>query len=142
MKSHIGFLIKSINDKIKVHADADLKSHGLTLAQSRILIYLTQRGGRATQKEVEDFLKVSHPTVVGLISRMEKSGILTFWQDDIDRRNKIIQLSDKAIDTGKDMDLVIDAMEKKMLRPLTDNQIEELTELLEIVYQNLEQNSL
>lgn len=138
MESHIGYLIKSINDKIKVNADEDLKSHDLTLAQSRVLVYLFKRGGRATQKEIEDFLKVSHPTVVGLISRMKKSGFLTFWQDDKDRRNKIVQLTDKAFETGKDMDAVIGMMEQKMLRPLTDSQIEELTAMLEIVYRNLE----
>lgn len=138
MASNIGYLVKSINDKIKIHADADLKGHNLTLAQSRVLIYLMNRDGRATQKEIEDFLDVSHPTVVGLISRMEKNGFLTFWKDESDRRNKIVQLTDMAIRTGKDMDTVVGEMEQKMLQPLTEEQIGQLTSMLELIYKNLE----
>lgn len=137
MNMHIGYLIKSINDKIKVHADADLKSHNLTLAQSRILIFLLNREGRATQKEIEDFLEVSHPTVVGLISRMEKNGFLTTSLDDQDRRNKIVQLTNMAYETGKNMDALIDGMEIEMLSPLSEEQKLDLAEALQLIYKNL-----
>ena len=52
----IGYLIKNINDKLKVKADADLKHSNLTLAQSRVLAFLDRRGGQATQKEIEVYL--------------------------------------------------------------------------------------
>ena len=137
MISNIGFLIKSINDQIKVHADADLKSHNLTLAQSRVLIYLMNHDGLATQKEIEDFLEVSHPTVVGLVSRMVKNGFLTTWLDEKDRRNKMVQLTDMAIETGKNMDAMIVGMENRMLFPLSDEQKKQLSEALELIYENL-----
>lgn len=137
MDHHIGYLIKSINDKIKIHADADLKSHNLTLAQSRILIFLMNRGGESTQKEIEDFLEVSHPTVVGLVSRMEKSGFLICRTDEQDHRNKIVALSKVALETGKNMDAVITGMEENMLSGLSDEQKAELNKALEIIYENL-----
>ena len=34
---HIGFLLKSITDKLHARADADLKAKGLTMAQCRVL---------------------------------------------------------------------------------------------------------
>lgn len=139
MTSHIGYLIKSINDKVKIHADADLKSHNLTLAQSRVLVYLQDRAdGKATQKEIEVYLSVSHPTVVGLVSRMENNGFLTSWLDADDRRNKIVQLTQSAKAIGKNMDSVIRGMEEKMLLSLSENQVSQLTEMLEIIYKNLE----
>lgn len=49
----IGYLIKNINDKLKVKADADLKHSKLTLAQSRVLAFLDSRGGQATQKKLK-----------------------------------------------------------------------------------------
>lgn len=49
----IGYLIKTINDKLKVKADADLKHNNLTLAQSRVLAFLDSRGGQATQKKLK-----------------------------------------------------------------------------------------
>lgn len=137
MASHIGYLIKSINDRIKLKADNDLKSHNLTLAQSRVLIFLLNLGGQATQKEIEDFLEVSHPTVVGIVSRMEKNGFLSCCSDPHDRRNKLVSLTDHAVLIGRDMDSVIEDMERKMLHPLTEEQVKQLTAMLETIYGNL-----
>lgn len=61
----IGYLVKMIDDKMKVKADADLTHYDLTLSQCRVLTFLQSQEGQATQKEIEDFLEVSHPTVVG-----------------------------------------------------------------------------
>ena len=73
----IGCLLKMITDKIKMRADADLAQQGLTLTQSRVLGYLDRSGGQATQKEIEGFLQVSHPTVAGVIGRMEQKGFVS-----------------------------------------------------------------
>lgn len=51
----IGYLIKNINDKLKVKADADLKHSNLTLAQSRVLTFLARQDGQATQKKLKYF---------------------------------------------------------------------------------------
>lgn len=136
--TNIGFLVKSISDKVKVHADADLKSHNLTLSQSRILMFLLKNGGSATQKEIESFLDVSHPTVVGLVARMERNGFVTFQQDSSDRRNKIVCLTPHANEVGRDMDSVVSTMEQKMLYSLSEEQARQLTEMLEIVLHNVE----
>ena len=137
MESHIGYLIKSISDRIKVHADKDLKDHNLTLSQSRVVMFLSKHGGQATQKEIEVFMDVSHPTVVGLVSRMEENGFVTSRMDDEDRRNKIVTLTAHALKTGANMDKVIGDMESKMLSSLSDKQIDELTEMLETIYRNV-----
>ena len=137
MESHIGYLIKSISDRIKVHADKDLKDHNLTLSQSRVVMFLSKHGGQATQKEIEVFMDVSHPTVVGLVSRMEENGFVISRMDDEDRRNKIVTLTAHALTTGANMDKVIGDMESKMLSSLSDKQIDELTEMLETIYRNV-----
>ena len=110
----IGYLIKNINDKLKVKADADLKHRKLTLAQSRVLAFLDSRGGQATQKEIEVYLEVSHPTVVGIISRMAQNGHLKCWVDETDRRNKIVALTGQAKALGEEMKQRILANEKKL----------------------------
>ena len=81
MNHGIGYQFKIINDRIKARADADLKTHDLTLTQTRVLGFLAESGGQATQKEIEADLQVSHPTVVGIISRMEQKGFLCTWTD-------------------------------------------------------------
>ena len=133
-----GYLIKIINDKIKVNAVADLKKHGLTLSQSRVLAFLKEKGGQATQKEIEDFLEVSHPTVVGTVTRMETNGFLMTWIDKQDRRNKNVRLTDKATEIGNCMTLLIQAQEEKMVSSFTEEEKEQLEKLLMKIYQNLD----
>ena len=72
LQNHVGALLKIIVDKMKSEADADFKKYGLTFTQSRVLTYLNNHNYTATQKEIEDYLCVSHPTIVGIVSRMER----------------------------------------------------------------------
>ena len=138
LERDIGYLIKNINDKLKAKADADLKHYHLTLAQSRVLTFLHFNGGQATQKEIEVFLEVSHPTVVGNVSRMEQNGHVTSWIYENDKRNKIVKLTQAAEALSTDMAYDISANEQKMLASLSTEDVERLRELLLAVYKNLE----
>lgn len=137
-KKDVGYLIKNINDKLKVYADADLKRYNLTFTQSRVFAYLQERGGQATQKEIEVFLEVSHPTVVGIVSRMEQNGYVTSFIDGNDKRNKIVKLSKQAEALGITMEQNIFAAEKKLLASLSEEDISHLREMLLVIYKNLE----
>ena len=137
-KKDIGYLIKNINDKLKVKAEADLKRYNLTLTQSRVFAFLNSKGNQATQKEIEVFLEVSHPTVVGIVSRMEQNGYVTSWIDRNDKRNKIVKLTKQAEALGMDMEHRILSNERKMLASLSDEDIEQLREMLLTIYKNLE----
>lgn len=136
-KKDVGYLIKSINDKLRVKADADLKRYSLTFVQSRVFAYLQERGGRATQKEIEVFLGVSHPTVVGIVSRMEQNGYVTCWPDE-DKRNKNVKLTQKAQSLGMDMEQRMLENEKHLLAPLSPAEAEQLKQMLLRIYTNLE----
>ena len=122
----IGCLLKMITDKIKMRADADLAQQGLTLTQSRVLGYLDRSGGQATQKEIEGFLQVSHPTVAGIINRMEQNGFVRCRLDPADKRSKIVSQT-----------ATIQTTEQQMLRSLTPEQIAALESALRTIYADL-----
>lgn len=138
MKSDIGYLIKNVNDKIKCKADANLKRHNLTLSQSRVLSILSRCGGSLTQKEIEVQLDISHPTVVGIISRMERSGYITCSTDETDRRNKIVTLTEKAANARSEILSQIKRDEAEMLKNFSDEEIDALRQMLEIISKNIE----
>lgn len=137
-KKDVGYYIKNIDEKLKVKADADLGKYNLTFAQSRVLAFLRDKGGSATQKEIEVFLEVSHPTVVGIVSRMEKNGHLKCRFDENDRRNKIVELTQQAEKLGKDMERSIKENENRMLKSLSQPEIKQLMKMLEIISKNLD----
>ena len=136
LKNDVGYLIKSINDKLKVRADAELKKYHLTMSQSRVLVYLRSRGGQATQKEIETFLDVAHPTVVGLVSRMEQNGYVTCWPCE-DGRNKYVKLTLQAEAIDKDMQRNQLENEEMLLAPLSPEDRERLRDLLLTVAEHL-----
>ncbi len=137
MKQNVGHMIKCINDKIKCRADADMKSRNITLAQGRVLAYLCRNGGEATQKEIETFLDISHPTVVGIITRMERNGYITCSTDNTDKRKKIVRATDMAANLRAEIVQTIEENERAMLRGLTDEETENLKRMLTVIYNNL-----
>lgn len=135
--SHIGYLIKAINDKLKTKADETLKTHNLTLSQSRIVGLLSEKNGHATQKELEDILGVSHPTIVGLVSRMEQNGMVSTYFDG-NSRSKTVTLTPYALSLAKDMDGTITQNEKQMLNGFTDEEAEALRKALNAILKNID----
>ena len=138
MDHDIGYQFKKIEEKNKVHADADLKCHDLTLTQTRVLVFLMDMGGQATQKEIEDDLQVAHPTVVGLVSRMEQKGFLTSCVDPMNLRNKLVTMTEKAWEVGREIELTIQRHDEDLLRGFTEQEREMLENFLDRIIQNLD----
>lgn len=99
---------------------------------------MDERGGEATQKEIKDFLEVTHPTVVGLVSRMEQNGFLTSWIDPEDRRNKIVKMTEKASNLMKQVKAEAIMHEEEILYSLSEEQRKELKEMLTVIYRNID----
>ena len=138
---HIGYFFKLIDNRLRANADAGLSKLGLTFAQSHILRFLAESGGRATQKEIEDYAHVSHPTVVGIVMRMEQAGFLTTCTDPADKRNKIVSLTDKAKDINLEIRRSIDMSEREILKSFTDEETEQLRGYLTRICENLDIDS-
>lgn len=137
MRKDIGYLLKSINDKLEVKGNADMAKFGLTFPQSRVLAVLHDSGGKMTQKELECSLEVSHPTVTGLVSRMQKQGFLDTRQSETDRRYKIITLTDKARSVGEELDRAVEKNSQIMLAGLSVEQVGALYDMLTIIDRNI-----
>ncbi|MGN0308256.1 MAG: MarR family winged helix-turn-helix transcriptional regulator [Lachnospiraceae bacterium] len=137
-KSDVGYLIKLISDKMRAQGDADLKEYDLTFSQVRILSYLHRYGPEATQKDIESYLDVAHPTVVGLVSRLEKNGFVECHPDISDRRNKVVRLTPRAEEIRGKVDAKKHQNERQMLKEFTKEEEEELLRLLKRLYSNIE----
>lgn len=133
----VGPLFKVIHERMQTAADADLKAQGLTFAQGQVIVFLAEHGSRALQKEIEASLGVSHPTVTGLVSRLEKSGFVRTWTDAEDRRNKVVELTDKARETGDRLRGTMHERDRALLAGLDEREQAELIRMLKQVYANV-----
>ena len=126
----LGYLIKQISDKMRANADAVFRKHGLTYSQVHVLSFVQACGGSATQKEIEIYLDVSHPTIVGLVSRLEKSGFVTSHVDENNRRNKIVWVTKEAQEARESLEIERQKTERRLEQALGQQEREQLMHLL------------
>lgn len=138
-KEHgIGFYMKKINDYIIADGNEYLKQYDLTLSQMHILIHIVKAENHiTTQKDIETFFKISHPTVVGLMKRLEKKSLITISHNPEDRRGNCIQATEKCIKMINSMRDGKKHIDNLLTRNLDAQQAKQLTSLLTIVYNDL-----
>lgn len=68
----------------------------LTAAQARIVGYLFHHDMPPCARDLEEYFELSHPTVSGLLSRMEAKGFIRMEPDEKDKRIKRICLEEKS----------------------------------------------
>lgn len=133
----IGHLFKAINEKMRTRFDNQLKDNNLTFSQCQVLFFISCNGGEVTQKQIESFLDVSHPTVVGLIARLEKNGYISCHTDESNKRNKIVCQTEKAAGFSGEMFRSRLEGEEKMLNGLSKSDRAQLRLYLETIYNNM-----
>lgn len=137
MKKDTAYLLKIINDSFHSKVDAQLRSRNMTASQSRVLFFINKSGGKTTQKKIEEFLEVSHPTVVGLLSRLQKSGYIECGFDEEHGKNKIVTATQKAHDFSKEMENFFHINNEKLVSGLSADEKTELERLLMVLYENV-----
>jgi len=133
----IGYLIKKISVHQKSGMDASLSSYNLTSSQLHVLFLLDRHGGEMTQRTLEEALGVSHPTVVGLVSRLEKQGFITTEIDPDDRRHKKILPTEKALNLKEELGRARSENERKMTSGFSEKELKQLNEYLQRIYANI-----
>ena len=136
-KEETGFLLHKIDKKIKCTMDNEMSKHDMTLSQSMVLSYLHKNDGQLSQKKLQDLLKVSHPTMVGLVKRLEAKGYVECMADNKDKRNKIVKATELAREYKKDMQDTRRSFNNKMYKGISNEEIDLLHSLLSKMYENI-----
>ena len=93
---HLGHRVRILSQAIRQAIDRKLCDLDLTGQQSFIIRYLSERQGEVVYpKDIERRFNLTHPTVSGLLQRLESKGFLTCEPDPDDRRYKRIVLTEK-----------------------------------------------
>lgn len=133
----IGLYLKLINHIMISNLDTCLKKYDLTFSQMELLHFLRMHGGVMPQKSIENELCVKHTSVVGILQRMEKKGLVSVTVDPADRRCRIVTLTSKTDDFFEEADRSRAELEAKLTIGLLPEERETLIILLEKLYRNL-----
>ena len=116
---HYGHLVKVLHWCTDQAITAGLEQVGLTAAQGRILGYLAHCTEPPCPRDVEERFQLSHPTVSGILSRLEQKGFLELRTDPEDRRCKRIYVLEKGWQCHEVMHRTIQENERRMTEGFT-----------------------
>lgn len=138
MESDIGFMFKKIHDAIETGINNSLKKQDLTFSQMGVLVCLFKNNGRVTtQRDIEKFLCLKHPTVVGIIHRLSCKGFIEVSVNEQDHRSRCITMTHKGEMLREHMTSRREASRQAMLHGFTDEESQLLQCYLQRIYDNI-----
>ena len=117
--------------------DQALSSMDLTFSQGYIMGYLAHSEQPPCAKDIEDRFHLSHPTVSGLLSRLEKKEFIALRPDPEDRRRKLVYILPKGKQCNETMHAVIRDGEERLLTGFSQEEREQFQQYLLRALQNV-----
>ena len=120
---HYGHLVRILHWCCDQTMTEALNNMGLTASQGRLMAFVARRGQQPTYaRDVEAELRLTHPTVSGLLSRLEQKGFVELITDPNDRRSKQIVISEKGLACHERMHEVILENESRIVKGFTEEE--------------------
>lgn len=137
-KKGFGFLFKQIHLAFEMQRTQNMKSMGLTPAQMDILLFLSMRQREEiTQKDIETALRLSNPTVTGILNRMEEKDMIRRVRKEEDKRCRLVQMTDKSRICMESLRQDMEQEEERLTKGMTSQQTEEFRNMLKMVLTNI-----
>lgn len=130
--------LKQINTRARNLLKNNLKRHDITDAQLEVLLFLNRKQGESLhQREVERELRLSNPTIVSLLDKLEEKGLAKRVPCQRDRRKNLIHITEKGIAFCDSLFDDFCAVEALLLQDLSSDDAETLASLLKQVWKNI-----
>ena len=137
MQTHYGHLARILHwctDQSMTNALAQMD---LTAAQGHIMGYLVHQPTPPCPKDIEEAFHLSHPTVSGLLSRMEKKDFIELRPDPTDRRCKRVYILPKGYECAEMMHQTIRNNEERLVQGFTEEEKTIFAQLLTRAIDNM-----
>ena len=135
--NYFGPIIKKISEEIERKANEEIKKYRLTLTQGKIILFLSESPNKhATQKELEEYLQVSHPTTVTIVKSMTAKKMVETSFDDSDRRMKNVKLIWGNEEIYKELRKNAEKIEDSLLIGFSEEEKELFLSFLNRAYKN------
>lgn len=140
--AHVGLLVKFLNNAITNEVNRNLMKFNLTAAQHEVLVYVFKNENKRDifQKDVEKHLKLTNPTVTGIIKRLEEKDMIVRCASSGDARCKCLHVTEEGREVlHKCFHKGILSVEAKLIKDMTEEDKITLKELLYKALKNLEE---
>ncbi|RMC56463.1 MarR family transcriptional regulator [Lactobacillus sp. ESL0260] len=143
--NRIGPKIKIANTLIEKELNKEFgeifRDYSLTGAQISLMIYLYESKARQiTQKEVADAFVLSHPTIRGIVKRLEANKLIVTSRLENDQRQIVLELSNEGFNLiDKNIfkiRTIMTNINKRITKDLSKQEISELEQVLNKISAN------
>ena len=141
MSPHFGRLARTLHRCTDQAMNAELEKMDLTAAQGHIMGYLAHTKHPPCPRDIEEEFHLSHPTVSGLLSRMEAKGFLEMRSDPSDRRIKRLFLLEKGYACSKQIRANILDNEARMVNGFSEEERELFLSFLQRAAENMSEKT-
>lgn len=138
---YLGSYLRAISNALAQDMQQQTEQLGLTSSQGIFLHHLWMRQEANLEptysKDLEEFFYIKHPTVSGILQRMEAAGFIILKASEEDRRCKAILLTQKALDAHAQIQKHIQTSEARLTEGMTQAEQDCLRSLLKQAATNL-----
>jgi len=139
LDKHYGHYLRILHWQFDQAVSNALAQLDLTAAQGHIMGFLSHRKEAPCSRDIEEVFHLSHPTVSGLLSRLEKKGFIEFRPDPNDRRCKRIYILPKGQACIETMHHIIQENEAMVVSDFSDEERELFAQFLQKAISNMRQ---
>lgn len=134
----IGKKFRCLHRIIKNRFQEHISDLGLTTRQIEVLKFLFRNQNQElNQKAIEEEFDLSHPTVTGILKRLESRDFIKRKPDEKDARNKIVVLSEKSLKLRSDLESFAEETEKILTENISDSELATFMSVLDKMVSNL-----
>ena len=137
LTTRYGFLVRILHWCTHQSMDIAMETMELTAAQGHIMAYLVHANQPPCPRDLEAEFHLTHPTVSGLLSRLEQKGFIQLRTDPEDRRCKRIYVLEKGMQCHDLMHRTIQENERRMTDGFTPEEKELFSDLLQRAIRNM-----
>ena len=137
MAVHYGRLLRILHWCTDQSMTNALEAMELTSAQGRIMGFLAYRKEPPCPKDIEEEFQLTHPTVSGLLTRLERKDFIEILPDEHDRRCKRIHVLPKGRECQETMHQVIRSNEERLLEGFTEAEQAQFADFLQRAIGNM-----
>lgn len=127
---HYAHMLRLLHCAISQTMNNALSDLELTSSQGHIMGYLAHCKEPPCPKDIEEQFQLTHPTVSGLLSRLEKKDFIRLLPDPGDKRCKRVYIQPKGMDCLETMHTVISGIEQQLVSGFSEEEKERFTTLL------------
>ena len=138
LSDHLSPRLRLLTNSMTQYMDQQFLALDLTSTQSFVLHYLVlHEGEHVYPKDLEKRFHLTHPTVSGVLQRLEAKDFVVLEPDRDDRRCKRIRLTDRARHCDAAVGQAFETLERVMCSGMSGEEQQTLRRLLDLAADNL-----